>query len=77
MQGEGRVQRGGAKEGKREAQSQLHGGSGLKEYHRAREVEQQEQGRVWMGLCKMDRQEPERAVQEYRRAADVLQWYSG
>jgi hypothetical protein len=38
MQGEGRVQRGGAKGGKREAQSQLHGGFGLNEYHRAREV---------------------------------------
>ena len=76
MKGEGRVQRGGAKGGKKEAQSQLHGGSGLIEYHRAREVGQQQgQGRV--GLRQMDRQEPERAVQEYRRAADVLQWYSG
>jgi hypothetical protein len=72
MQGEGRVQRGGAKGGKREARSQLHGSSGLNEYHRAREVgqQQQEQGRV--GLRQMDRQEPERAVQEYRRAADVV-----
>ncbi len=74
MQGEGRVQRGGAKGGKREAQSQLHGGS---EYHRAREVGQQQQGQGWVGLWQIDRQEPERAVQEYRRAADVLQWYSG
>ena len=78
MQGEGRVQRGGAKGGKRKAQSQLHGGSGLNEYHRAHEVGQQQQGQGRMGLRQMDRQEPERAVQqEYRRAADVLQWYSG
>jgi hypothetical protein len=74
MQGEGRVQRGGAKGGKKEAQSQLHGGSGLIEYHhRARVVGQQQQGQGRVGLRQMDRQEPERAVQEYRRAADVLQ----
>jgi hypothetical protein len=77
MQGEGRVQRGGAKGGKKEAQSQLHGGSGLIEYHRARVVGQQQHGQGRVGLRQMDRQEPERAVQEYRRAADVLQWYSG
>ena len=76
MQEEGRVQRGGEKGGKREAQSQLHGGSGVNEYHRAREVGQQ-QGQRRVGLRQMDRQEPERVVQEYRRAADVLQWYSG
>ena len=55
----------------------MHGGSGLNEYHRAREVGQQQQGQGWAGLWQMDRQEPEIAVQEYRQAADVLQWYSG
>ena len=69
--------RGGPKGGKRVAQSRLHGGSGLNEYPRAREMGQQQQGQVWVGLWQMDRQEPERAVQEYRRPADVLQWYSG
>ena len=66
MQEEGRVQRGGEKGGKREAQSQVHGDSGVNEYHRAREVGQQQQGQGRVGLRQMDRQEPERVVQEYR-----------
>jgi hypothetical protein len=38
--------------------------------------QQQQQGQGWVGLWQMDQQEPKRAVQEYRQAAGVLQWYS-
>ena len=74
----------GAKRGsQRRAQIQIHGGSSLNGSHRACEVgqqqqqqQQQQQGQGWVGLWQMDQQEPKRAVQEYRQAAGVLQWYS-